>query len=123
MVSWFEKLTGFPETTYTHAQDHLYMDGTFLVSKVNGHRYDVGTFKFLSVAELRQAYGSGALPGADSPGDSADDSRGVGISTVYGDVGHLHTLPEYNRALFQVCIHEDTIPPPPIAPIPPNCRF
>lgn len=89
-MAWFQKLTGFRETSYEHARQNLFMQGSHLVSRVNNQSYDIGEFKFSSLAKIRQL--AAAQPGAHD---------GT-FTTIVGNVAVLHTKPEYDGALFQV---------------------
>ena len=41
-MDWFERLTGFPETTYDETRSRLDVSGATLTSRVNGRSYGVG---------------------------------------------------------------------------------
>jgi hypothetical protein len=90
-MDWFEKLTGFRETSYYDTRARLKVEGRQLQSLVNGKRYDIGELEFVSLQTLRERV------------KSADDLPGrIKISVVTGDVRHMHQLPENAGALFQV---------------------
>ena len=90
-MNWFEKLTGFRETTYEEAQAKLIIDGDRLCSQVNGKCYLVGRLEVVSLAELRQAVNVANVPSGRSK-----------VSVTTGDVRELHRDATYTGALFQV---------------------
>ena len=61
-MNWFERLTGFEESTYDKTKKQLEIDGTTLRSKAKGKNYNVGMFEMASLADLRarEAAGTGA---------------------------------------------------------------
>ena len=90
-MDWFEKLTGFRETTYEETRRRLSISSGELRSEVNGRTYGIGTFEFVSLAELRSRVA--ALEGT---------TRQTSVDIVVGDVRKLHAVPEFAGALFQV---------------------
>lgn len=86
---WFEKLTGFQELDYGSTQQRLTVDGDQLVSTASDKRYGVGTLTLTPLSELRERVN---LPNGE---------RNT-VQCIAADVGELHILPEYSRALFQV---------------------
>lgn len=87
---WFEDLTGFKEVNPDQVRENLELQDNFLISKVNGKKYDIGQFHLLSLEELRkQAPPLGAYQGE------------IKIKEVCGDVSHFHVSPEESGALFQ----------------------
>lgn len=73
-LDWFERLTGFRETSYGETQFHLSaLDGR-LHSRGTDRTYGVGTLTLPLLAELRTAMGAVRQPG------------GVRLSIVEGDV-------------------------------------
>jgi hypothetical protein len=90
-MDWFEKLTGFRETSYGDARAKLAVDGNRLRSLVNGESYGIGELELVSLAALRERAASGArLPGR------------LKVSVVRGDVRAMYGFAENARALFQV---------------------
>lgn len=90
-MDWFERLTGFAETSYEGTCSQLEVQGTQLRSRVNGKSYGIGTLELVSLGELRQrVQDAGALPGR------------LKVRAVSGDVRRLHQASEYAGALFQV---------------------
>jgi len=63
-MDWFEKLTGFRETSYEDTRGKLEAEGGRLRSKVNGASYNIGALELVSLQALRErAKASSALPG------------------------------------------------------------
>jgi len=90
-MDWFERLTGFLETSYEGTRCQLEIQGTQLHSRINGKSYAIGTLELVSLGELRQrVQAAGSLPGR------------LKVRVVRGDVRLLHQAPEYADALFQV---------------------
>ena len=90
-MDWFEKLTGFRETTYEETRSKLLIDGDRLRSQVNGKSYLVGLLEVVSLAQLRQAVNlANMLTGRSK------------VSVITGDVRELHRDVAYTGALFQV---------------------
>jgi hypothetical protein len=90
-MNWFERLTGFEESTYDKTKRQLEIDGTTLRSKANGKTYNIGTFEMASLADLRARVAGGT--------GAAGKLR---VSIVTGDVRKMHQAPEHAGALFQV---------------------
>lgn len=90
-MDWFERLTGFRETSYADTRRQLEVDGRQLRSRVNGQSYGIGELELVSLQDLRERVQSGGgLPGR------------LKVRVVTGDVRQLHQSPEYAGALFQV---------------------
>jgi hypothetical protein len=90
-VDWFEKLTGFKETTYEETRAQLEIEGSRLRSRVNGASYRVGELELVSLQALRQR------------AQIADHLSGrLKASVVTGDVRRMHGSPENSGTLFQV---------------------
>ena len=90
-MDWFEKLTGFRETTYEEARAKLLIDGDRLRSQVNGKSYLVGRLEVVSLAQLRHAVNLANVPSGRSK-----------VSVITGDVREFHRDVAYTGALFQV---------------------
>jgi hypothetical protein len=88
---WFERLTGFRETTYEDTRAKLAVDGVRLGSLINGESYGIGELELATLQALRERVKSGAGP--------AGRLKAV-VAT--GDVRQMHQLPENEGALFQV---------------------
>ena len=90
-MTWFDKLTGFAETSPAQVRENLTLEGEVLRSKVNGRQVRCGR---LEVAR------SGALELAAANIKPSGGGR-LGLSEYVGDVGALHRAPENIGALFQ----------------------
>jgi hypothetical protein len=90
-MDWFEKLTGFRETTYDETRVKFAVEGNRLRSLVNGKSYGIGELELVSLATLRERAASGPqLPGR------------LNVSVVRGDARAMHRSAENAGALFQV---------------------
>jgi hypothetical protein len=90
-MDWFERLTGFRETSYDNTRAKLKIEGSQLLSLANGKSYGIGNLELASLKDLRErAKSAGGLTGA------------LKARVVTGDVRQMHQLPEYADALFQV---------------------
>jgi hypothetical protein len=90
-MDWFEKLTGFRETSYDDTRAKLEVDACNLKSLVNGKSYGIGELELVSLQALRERVKfAGGLPGR------------LKVSVVTGDVRHMHQSPENVGVLFQV---------------------
>ncbi len=90
-MDWFEKLTGFRESSYEETRARLEVEGDSLRSRVNGARYGIGQLELTSLEAMRErAKSSGNLSGR------------IRTSVVTGDVRRMHRSPENAGALFQV---------------------
>jgi len=90
-MDWFEKLTGFRETSYEQTRGQLEIHGASLRSRVNGASYGVGMLELASLATLRDRVKA-------APGPSGRSTTRV----VTGDVRKMHHARENAGALFQV---------------------
>jgi hypothetical protein len=90
-MDWFEKLTGFSETSYEDTRAKLKVDGRQLRSLINGKTYGIGELELVSLQTLRERVKSvGGLPGR------------LKVGVVTGNVRRMHKLPENAGSLFQV---------------------
>ena len=90
-MDWFERLTGFRETSYDDTRAKLKVEGSRLQSLINGKSYGIGELELVSLQALRERVKSaGGLPGR------------LKVSVVTGDVRQMHQSPENAGALFQV---------------------
>ena len=88
-LDWFERLTGFRETSYDDTRAKLKVEGNQLKSLINGKSYEIGELKLVPLQSLREkANASGELPGR------------LKVSVVTGDVRQMHQAPENAGALF-----------------------
>lgn len=90
-MDWFNRLTGFTESSYAQTREQLEVQGNSLRSKVNDRSYGIGTFEMVSLQELRHRVGANSGPHGRP-----------NLRIVTGDVRQMHQLPEYEGALFQV---------------------
>lgn len=90
-MTWFEKLTGFPERGYEETRRKLEVADGMLRSRVNGAAYHIGALELVSLEELRQRASGAASPGGQ-----------LQVSNVSGDVRKMHQDREHVGALFQV---------------------
>jgi len=90
-MDWFERLTGFRETSYADTRVKLAVEGDRLSSSVNGKSYGTGRLELLPLHTLRNHSRSG-----DGPAGR------LRVKLVRGDVREMHRSPEYAGALFQV---------------------
>jgi hypothetical protein len=90
-MDWFEKLTGFRETSYDDTRAKLKVEGRQLHSLINRASYGVGELELVSLQTLRERVNSAGGP-----------SGRLRVSVVTGDVRRMHQLPENAGALFQV---------------------
>jgi len=90
-MDWFERLTGFRETSYDDTRTKLKVNGSRLQSLVNGKSYGIGELELVPLQALREKVKyTGGLPGR------------LKVSVVTGDVRQMHQSPENAGALFQV---------------------
>jgi len=90
-MDWFERLTGFAETTYGETRSRLTVEGERLRSSVNGRSYAIGRLKIVSLQTLRDRVASG------------DNVRGrLKVRNVCGNVQEMHRSSALSGALFQV---------------------
>ena len=89
-MDWFERLTGFLETSYADTQRRLVVVDGRLVARDGGSSRAMGELTLPSLAELRTAAHAVRRSGR---------SR---LSIVEGDVRAMHLIPENRGALFQV---------------------
>src|SRR5450759_4414247 len=90
-MDWFERLTGFRETSYDDTRAKLKAEGNQLQSLINGKSYGIGELELVPLQALRERVKSaGGLPGR------------LKVSVVAGDVRQMHQSSENSGALFQV---------------------
>lgn len=92
-MSWFERLTGFPETDWASTRSRFELDGERLRSLANGREYRVGRLEIPSLSELRTQVAQ--LDAGLTQGEAV-------LSNVSGDVRRMHAEPALRGALFQV---------------------
>jgi hypothetical protein len=59
-MDWFERLTGFRETSYGDTRTKLKVDGSRLQSLVNGESYGIGELELVALQALRERVKSNA---------------------------------------------------------------
>ena len=93
-MDWFERLTGFRESTWLETRANLEVTGRSLRSRVNGAVYGIGTLELVSLQALRDRVrtSTGARPLAGR----------LSVGIVQGDVRAMHRAPANASALFQV---------------------
>jgi len=90
-MDWFEKLTGFRESTYAETRARLRVAEGRLHSLVNGSQHGIGKLSLISLADLRaQTADTGSVGGR------------LKASIVVGDVRLMHHDTSNAGALFQV---------------------
>ena len=90
-MTWFESLTGFPETSPDAVRDKLRVDGETLTSLANGKAYTCGRLETPSLGELRdRVEGSQHTPGR------------LSLREAVADVTALHEDTANAGATFQV---------------------
>jgi hypothetical protein len=90
-MDWFERITGFRETSYDDTRAKLAVEGDQLRSLINGKSYRIGKLKLVPLETLRERVQSaGGLHGR------------LHVRVVTGDVRKMHQSPENAGALFQV---------------------
>jgi len=90
-MDWFEKLTGFRESTYAETRARLRVAEGRLHSLVNGSQHGIGNLSLVSLADLRaQTADTGSVGGRLKAG------------IVVGDVRLMHHDTSNAGALFQV---------------------
>lgn len=89
-MDWFERLTGFRETSYVETQSRLSVINGRLHSRATHRTYAVGTLTLPSLAELRTTAGNVRRSGR------------LQLSIAEGDVRAMHRHPQNRGALFQV---------------------
>lgn len=90
-MTWFHDLTGFDETETT-VREYLGVEGTAMVSSVNGRRMEVGVLTAPSLGELR----------AEIVAEVETGAAQLKVTEVVADVQALHRDPANAGALFQV---------------------
>lgn len=89
-MTWFEKLTGFPETNAEAVYNNIYIDGKQLISSINNNSMQHGSLSVSSLATLREATQT-----------IKTDGNKTSFKEITGDVGVLHADITNAGALFQ----------------------
>lgn len=90
-MDWFERLTGFRESSYADTRARIKVEGRELHSLVNGKSYGIGELELVSLQSLRERAASLSRP----------EGR-LRLEVVRGDVRQMHRQPANAGALFQV---------------------
>ncbi len=90
-MDWFQRITGFRETSYAETRRRLFVAGEALHSRVNGRSFAVGRLDIASLQSLRDRAAAAGGP-----------SGRLTVRSVRGDVRRMHQSPEFRGALFQV---------------------
>lgn len=96
-MDWFEKLTGFKESSYAETQQKLFFAESELYCPDNGKRYDLGQFEMPSLKELRQRVAE--LSHAESHNEQGKELR---FNFLHADAYHLHAHESANNSVIQV---------------------
>ena len=86
-MDWFEKITGFAETSYSETRNRLSVEGGWLQSRVTGRRFAIGRLEVVSLQVLRERVALGYNP----PGR-------LTVRNMSGDVRRMHQSPEFQVA-------------------------
>jgi hypothetical protein len=87
---WFEKLTGFNESSPENVREKLYLKDKLLISKVNGREIAFGELQILTLGHLRKI----------SPKIESFNSN-IKVNEIVGNVQDLHCDSNNSNALFQ----------------------
>ena len=90
-MDWFENITGFREDGYEDTRSRLTVEGSCLVSRVNGSKHGIGRFEMRTLGQLRDRV---RLPMAGE--------RRTTVRCLASDARTLHSAPEFVGAMFQV---------------------
>ncbi|MEW5923977.1 MAG: hypothetical protein AB1746_08325 [Candidatus Zixiibacteriota bacterium] len=90
-MTWFEKLTGFPEQNPDQVRRNIQIDGQTLHSLKNGKRMIYGSLEIASLAELRHNTPAEVLAGGK-----------ISVREIVADVRALHADISNAGSMFQV---------------------
>ncbi|MFK7769508.1 MAG: hypothetical protein AB8B55_20005 [Mariniblastus sp.] len=90
-MTWFDTLTGFPETSGDDVRENLILEGTQLISRANNRTLKAGEFSTPLLSELRKSIN---IP--------STNQRAVRVNELVGDVQSLHQSSANEHAVFQV---------------------
>lgn len=90
-MTWFDRLTGFRETSPAVVRENLSVEGSVLRSHANGRSWQFGELEILSLAQLRERAQAVALPATP-----------ISVQEVTANVQRLHQEETNAGALFQV---------------------
>ncbi len=89
-MTWFVRITGFPEGAYPETQARLRVENGRLVPESGGSGIAVGELELVSLDALRDRARDVTVPGR------------LSLGIVEGDVRRMHIEPENAGAVFQV---------------------
>ena len=89
-MSWFARITGFPEGTYAETQARLRVENGRLLPEGGGPGHAVGELELVPLGALRDRTRDVTVPGR------------LTLGIVEGDVRRMHIEPENAGAVFQV---------------------
>ena len=89
-MTWFEKLTGFTEKSPEQVRANIEIEGSFLISRVNGAKYNFGKLELASLKELIN----------QSPSLKDYNSK-ILVEEVVGNIQTFHKDIFNNGAVFQ----------------------
>lgn len=89
-MTWFARITGFPEGSYTETQARLRVVNGLLTPEGDGPGHAVGELELISLDALRARTCRVAVPGS------------LSLDIIEGDVRRMHIEPENAGAVFQV---------------------
>jgi len=87
---WFQSLTGFSEKSPEQVRENLFLNGEYLVSKVNGKRFRFGKLEIPTLKDLK-----------DSASSLDNYQSKISVSQIVADVKALHRDRDNADALFQ----------------------
>jgi hypothetical protein len=87
---WFERLTGFKEKSPEQVRSNIEINGSKLVSKVNGAEFHFGRLTVPSLKELK-----------DQSSLKDFENSSIKVSEIVANVQLLHEDPSNNGSLFQ----------------------
>lgn len=90
-MNWFERITGFAETSYEDTRRRLCFEDEAIVCERDGRRFAMGQLETLSLAELRERANA-----------SVRGNRRTTVQCLVGDARALHRQPALAGAMFQV---------------------
>ena len=87
-MTWLSTLTGIEDETPQSVAEHLYLDGSHLVSKVNQRRTQTGDLTLSNLATLRL--------------EAVQGEGLISVSEIVANVQDLHMAKENAGATFQI---------------------
>ena len=89
-MSWFARITGFPDGAYAETQARLRVENGRLIPEGGGPAHAVGELELVPLGALRDRARDVTVPGT------------LTLGIVEGDVRRMHIEPENAGAVFQV---------------------